>query len=139
MEIIFEHSISVEEYTKLREAVGFRKIPEHKAQIGLDHSTYLLAAMCGDRCVGTARLLTDGGYVAYIADVIVLPEFQGRGIGKMMVKNILNYIKRNWQEGEPVLVCLMAAKDRESFYQPFGFSVRPNEENGAGMSQWILP
>lgn len=135
--ITYLHSISVEEYTKLREAVGFRKIPESRAQTGLNNSAYVVAAKCGDQYVGTARLITDGGYVAYIADVIVSPEFQGMGIGKTMVHDILEHIKGNLQEGESVMTCLMAAKDRESYYRQFGFLSRPNEENGAGMSQWI--
>jgi len=36
-----------------------------------------------------------------------------------------------------VFINLMAAKGRESFYKQFGFVERPNEEFGAGMTQWI--
>lgn len=135
--ITYVHTISVEEYNALREAVGFRKIPENRAKTGLEHSTFIIAAKCGDATVGTARLISDGGYVAYIADVIVHPDYQGHGIGKAMIRLILSHIQEDVQEEESVMTCLMAAKGRETFYEQFGFISRPNDEYGAGMSQWI--
>jgi len=36
-----------------------------------------------------------------------------------------------------ISVNLMSAKGREPFYEKFGFNVRPNENRGAGMDQWI--
>ena len=38
----------------------------------------------GGRPIGMARVLGDGGYILYIADVIVLPEHQGPASGYMM-------------------------------------------------------
>lgn len=136
-EILYANFLSVQDYNKLRESVGFSKIPEEKAQTGLNNSTYVVAAKCADQTVGTARLISDGGYVAYIADVIVLPEFQKRGIGKTMIAMILEYIESNMEKGDRVMVCLMAAKGRESFYKQFNFIARPDDQYGAGMSQWI--
>ena len=87
--------------------------------------------------MGVARLVSDEGYVAIIADVIVLPEYQENGIGKTMMRKIMTFIKDGLSEGQFVFVNLMAAKDRESFYAQFGFEVRPNEKAGAGMIQYI--
>jgi hypothetical protein len=41
-------------------------------------------------------------------------------------------------DGEQTLVMLMAAKNKEGFYEKFGFIKRPDETYGAGMSQWLL-
>jgi len=43
------------------------------------------------------------------------------------------YIKK----AQCVFVNLMSAKGREHFYEKFGFEIRPNDNLGAGMSQWI--
>lgn len=137
-EIVYTHSLSVQDYSDLREAVGFNNIPLKQAQTGLKNSCYIVAAKCADKTVGMARLISDGGYVAYIADVIVSPEFQKRGIGKAMIHKILEYIRSSMEEGDRVMVCLMAAKGRESFYAPFHFTARPDDQLGAGMSQWLV-
>ena len=50
----------------------------------------------------------------------------------------MNYIKEDFlDKGQGISVNLMAAKGRETFYEKFGFKVRPNENRGAGMDQWI--
>lgn len=59
------------------------------------------------KTVGMARMVTDSGYIAIIVDVIVLPEFQGKGIGKMMMNMVMKCIKNNLAEGEGIFVNLI--------------------------------
>ena len=40
-------------------------------------------------------------------------------------------------EGETVMVSLMSAFERETFYQRFGFHKRPFGNHGSGMSVWV--
>lgn len=137
MEIDYIHELSVEDYSGLRRSAGWGTVSDRQAANGIRNSAWVLAARCGGKTIACSRLISDGGYVAYIADVIVNPEFQGHGIGKTMIQMILAHIRESIEPGERVMVFLMAAKGRESFYRPFGFQDRPNEEQGAGMSQWI--
>ena len=44
-------------------------------------SQFMVSAYDGERLVGYGRLLSDGVLHAMIYDLIVLPEYQGRGIG----------------------------------------------------------
>jgi ribosomal protein S18 acetylase RimI-like enzyme len=67
----------------------------------------------------------------YIQDVIVHPHFQGKGIGKAMMKDLMNYLDRYASKGS--FIGLMAAKGKERFYKSFGFAERPNDIYGAGM------
>ena len=78
----------------------------------------------------------DYGYIAYLADVMVLPEYQGRGIGKKMVQACMNYIDENLKEGWRVKIILLAAKGKDDFYKKFGYEIRPNENDGPGMQIW---
>lgn len=39
--------------------------------------------------------------------------------------------------GYKVKLNLNSAKGKEPFYEKFGFKIRPNEECGAGMDQWL--
>lgn len=135
--ICYGHDLTVGEYRDLRVSVGWSALSERQAAAVVQNSSYFIAARAEGRIVGMARLVSDGGYVAYIADVVVRPDFQGKGIGKAMMTMILRHIRESAMPGERILACLMAAKDREPFYEGLGFSVRPNGQLGAGMSLWI--
>lgn len=137
MDISYCNTLSAEDFNRLRNAVGWGQISARQAKSGLAHTEFLVAAMDGDRTVGCARIVGDGGYVAYICDVIVRPEYQDLGIGKAMIGRLLEFLRLNLEPGDRVMVLLMAAKGRESFYRQFGFLDRPDGTGGAGMVQWM--
>ena len=136
--IRYTNTISVDDYNRLRDAVGWRLIAPAQAKAGLDNSaSYIIAAVDGEQTVGMARLIMDGGHSAFIEDVIVLPEFQRQGIGTYMMERIMSHLRSMLQEGYWFSVVLIAAQGKEPFYEKFGFIARPNATYGAGMSQHI--
>ena len=62
--ITFTNNITVENYNALRAAVDWIQVTEKRASIALQHSFYLCVAMDGERPVGMARIVSDGGYCA---------------------------------------------------------------------------
>lgn len=135
--IIYDHNLNVADYNQLRSSVGWNAIPEKQALAGLTRSDFIIAAKDGDRTVGMSRVLTDGGSVVLILDVVVHPEYQGLGIGRALMQSVMDYINQRIGQGELSNVHLMAAKGKEGFYKKFGFEERPNDKSGAGMTQWI--
>lgn len=79
-----------------------------------------------------ARVIGDGGLVYYIQDVIVLPEYQGKGIGAQLMEAVMAYLRAHAQH--KTIVGLMSAGGKEDFYRRYGFTLRPNEKLGAGMT-----
>lgn len=68
-----------------------------------------------DRQIGFARIVTDYSTIAYLADVVVDPEFRGRKLGKFLVAQIVAH---------PVvakLPTLLRTRDAASLYEKFGF------------------
>ena len=137
MNIEFENNISVENYNALRKAVGWRELSERQAENVIMNANYIIVATINSKPIGITRVLSDSGYIYFIADVIVLPEYQGKGVGKIVMNKAMDYINNDFLEGETVLVNLMSIKNKESFYEKFGFIRRPNGEFGDGMSQYI--
>jgi GNAT superfamily N-acetyltransferase len=135
--IDYTDTITVEDYNRLRESVGWQPLVPEQAEAGLRGTAFLVAAMEGGRAVGLIRLVCDGGYVAYLSDVIVLPEYQGRGIGKEMMERAMGYLRGQLKPGWRVQASLIAAQGKEPFYEKFGFDARPSERTGAGMAQWL--
>ncbi len=136
--IEYKHTISVINYNILRKSVGWSEIKINQAQRGIDNSAFIVSAVIEDKTIGMTRVVSDSGYIVIIVDVIVLPQYQGNGIGKTMMKMVMEYINNSISKGEGIMVNLMAAKGRESFYKKFGFTERPNDKLGAGMTQWIF-
>ena len=135
--ITFTNNITVENYNALRAAVDWIQVTEKRASIALQHSFYLGVAMDGERPVGMARIVSDGGYTYFITDVIVHPDYQGYHIGTELISRVLDYIQKDVMDGETVMVSLMAAYKRDSFYHRFGFHSRPFGNHGSGMSMWV--
>lgn len=135
MNLIYLDSIEVKDYNKLRNEVGWDELPKQQAQTGLDNSRYVISCRVEDITVGTARVIWDGGYIAFIADVMVSPKYQSKGIGMELVHRLMNCLDSQMKSGWSIMVVLVAAKGKEGFYKRLGFIERPNETLGAGMSQ----
>ena len=132
----YNHQLSAKEYCELRSAVGWQPIIEEQAQSGLAHSDFVIACRDGETIVGCARIFWDKGYIAYLADVMVKPEYQHQGIGKQLINSCISYIDRQLKDGWRIKIVIVSAKGKEPFYEKFGFVPRPNETDGAGMQMW---
>ena len=133
--ISYRNNITVQDYNNLRIAVGWGACKPDRVSMALERSDFITAAHMNDSTIGMARVTHDG-LQALVMDVIVLPEYQGRGIDKKMMKHIMRYLDDVSQEGG-IFVNLMSAQGRESFYEQFDFERRPNDKRGPGMTQWI--
>ena len=133
-------SITPEEYMKLREAVGWGLFPLEEAEAGLSNSYIwcLRDNEASGRPIGIGRVIWDHGYVMYIADIIVIPEYQGKGLGRVIMEQVMDFIHEQLKPGYKFMVSLCSAKGKEEFYKKFGFVVRPNDDVGPGMHQWFV-
>ena len=130
--------ITPEEYMEMRRIVNWGEFPLEQAAVGLDNSFILICIRDKEgNPIGLGRVISDGGYVIYIADVIVCPEYQGQGLGRVIMETLMERIKATLKPGYRAMVSLMAAKGKEEFYNKFGFENRPNESVGCGMHQWL--
>ena len=70
----------------------------------------------GEQQIGFARVVTDYATFAWIADVFVLEEHRGHGLGKWLMKVIVSHPDlqgfRRW---------VLATKDAHDLYRGFGF------------------
>ena len=137
MNITYINTISVEDCNRLRDSAGWPQVHPDQLETGLKNSAFIVAAKDGENTVGMARLVSDGGHVVFIVDVLVLPEYQRKGIGKTMMGKIMEYVHGKLKNGYFIQVDLMAAKSKEKFYEEFGFIKRPNENYGSGMTQRV--
>ncbi|MCQ2503861.1 MAG: GNAT family N-acetyltransferase [Saccharofermentans sp.] len=73
----------------------------------------------------------------YISDVIVPPDYQGKGYGRRIMEKLMSVINKSMKPGEKIMINFMAASGKEDFYQKFGSIKRPNDTLGCGMCRWV--
>ncbi len=131
------NSITTEEYLELRQSVEWSKLPAEEAEMSLTHSAFLCCIRKDGKAVGFGRLIWDHGYMVLVSDIIVRPEYQGQGLGRVIMETLMEQVQGFLKPGYRIMVNLMANKGKEGFYRKFGFIERPNEEVGCGMHQWL--
>lgn len=134
---IKENTLNKEIYLHLRREVGWKQLSGHQVKLALSNALFNVVAYEDGQPVGMGRVVGDGAVVCYIQDLIILPEYQGHGIGSMVIARLIEYVESITQEGTEMMLCLMCAKGREGFYKKHDFMARPTENLGPGMIQYI--
>ena len=135
--ITYEYRIP-KDINSFRRSVGWYELSERQLTAAKNNSVFAITALDGEKEVGSARVVGDGGYQFFISDVIVRPEYQGMGIGREMLNRLMNCALSVADDGETIMINLMSAKDKEGFYEKLGFMRRPNDERGCGMTLFLI-
>ena len=130
---IKENIKNVEEFNLLYDAVGWGAYDEKIVQKALDNTFYSVSAYDDNKIVGYGRIIGDTICFLYIQDIMVKPEYQGNKIGTMIMNKLLEKINEIKQENPDLRVYLGASKNREEFYEKFGFIKRIDADLGYGM------
>jgi ribosomal protein S18 acetylase RimI-like enzyme len=100
---------------EILKAVGMGHHSAQRHQKAFEASQTVIFAHSGERLVGFGRAISDGQYQAAIYDCAVAPEFQGRGIGSEIVRQIVAQLSQ-------CNIILYASPGREEFYEHHGFA-----------------
>ena len=130
---IKENIKNVEEFNLLYDDVGWGAYDDNITQKALDNTFYSVSAYDDNKIVGYGRIIGDTICFLYIQDIMVKPEYQGNKIGTMIMNKLLEKINEIKQENPDLRVYLGASKNREEFYEEFGFIKRIDADLGYGM------
>ena len=130
---IKENNKNVEEFNKLYDSVGWGAYSNEISTKALDNTFYSVSVYDDDIIIGYGRLIGDTICFIYIHDIMVVPEYQAKGIGTLIMNKLLEKIEEIKKENPSLRVYLGASKDREGFYKKFGFIERTDADLGAGM------
>ncbi|MEN6348423.1 MAG: GNAT family N-acetyltransferase [Syntrophomonas sp.] len=123
-----------DEYVNLRCSAGWALSNPTAMVNGVNNSLYSILARSGQLTVGMGRIIGDGGMFYLIVDILVLPEYQSKGIGSAIIRQLIDWAGANAPCNSRLW--LFAAEGREGFYERLGFERLPASGKGAGM-HWI--
>jgi len=133
---LLEESPTAQERIEIRKAVGWGEPDCDAAAVSVANCLYSVCIRCEGKLIGLVRVVGDGGLHYYLQDVVILPEFQGRGLGAAIMDNLMAYLRSHVKSG--AVIGLLAAKGKEPFYEKYGFIARPTETLGNGMCQFVI-
>jgi len=94
-------------------------------------SWYAVSVYEARRLVAFGRVVSDGILHAMIYEVIVLPTYQGGGIGRQVMLQLMDRCR----EANIRDVQLFCAKGKRGFYEKLSFAVRPDDAPGMYLVQ----
>jgi len=86
-----------------------------KMRKAAENSYVVCSAYTDDTLVGFGRAISDGQYQSAIYDIVVLPQYQGNGVGRMIMQSLLAKLPEN------ALALLYVVPGKQQFYEKFGF------------------
>lgn len=130
------NELTAEQFIELWETVWGDGPTLEQTELAMKHTLFRVSIWDDDKIVAMARMNGDMGLNYYIKDVVVRPEYQKGGIGRMLINELLKFINDNGVKGTDVFVELCAVPDKIPFYEKFGFEA--NEAQRLKIFQHIV-
>ena len=115
------NDLTAEQFIELWETVWGDGPSIEQTRLAMQHTLFRVSIWDDDQIIAMARMNGDMGLSYYIKDVVVRPEYQHKGIGRILINELLKFINDNGVKGTEIFVELCAAPDKIPFYEKFGF------------------
>ena len=135
MDMKIYHDISNEEFIDVIKSVGFKTYSDEQVTKALKNTMYMVKVEVDGMLAGIGRVVGDYSVVCCLSEICVKPEFQKRGIGKIIVKELKKMIEDGVKKGEKMQIELVPTAGNEKFYEKVGFKYKPDVITG--MYLWI--
>ena len=117
-------NIKMEQILELYNSVHWTNYSNNPSMLesAIRHSLKILGAYSENKLIGIIRIVGDGFSIIYIQDIIVMPEYQGHGIGKLLIGAVDQLYPNVYQK------VLLTDNQPPSirFYESCGFSLSCN-------------
>lgn len=115
------NELSAKDFIYLWESVWDEAPSIEQVELAMENTLFRVSIYDNDKLIAMARLIGDKGLSYYIKDVVVIPEYQGKQIGRMLINELLNFINSNGVKDTDIFVELCAMSEVIPFYQKCGF------------------
>lgn len=114
----FDAPVSSAVLADLRQSVGWNRMERDLTDPRL-RNAFHLCTFDGERLIGYVAVVSNGVTDAYIQDLIVHPDYQRQGIGRVLLKRTL---ARLHDEGIYMVSVIYGDADLARYYEEFGFT-----------------
>lgn len=119
----------------LRKSVGWKELSIRQIEIALLNTMCMVSIIKDNKCIACGRVVGDKSMKGVLSDIIVHPNYQKFGYGKIIVTYLLNKISDFINEGEQFQLEATPTNGNREFYIKCGMKYKP--ENQDGVYVWI--
>jgi GNAT superfamily N-acetyltransferase len=110
--------VPLAELVELYAAVGWTAYTPESLGKAIAGSSFVVTARLGGRLVGLARAISDDATICYLQDVLVHPDAQRRGIGRALVRAVLDRYAATRQK----VLLTDDEPGQRAFYESLGYA-----------------
>lgn len=135
MSYIVKKDIKVDDFINIRNNLEWKSLPYDLINRAINGSMINISVYDNDKCVGVGRIVGDNVLKGMLTDIMVLKEYQNKGIGKLIVTSLINELSSQIKDGECFQLEASPTANNREFYIKCGLKYKP--ENQDGVYLWI--
>nr|YP_010619378.1 hypothetical protein PN189_pgp192 [Xiphosiphonia pinnulata]WAX03391.1 hypothetical protein [Xiphosiphonia pinnulata] len=128
--LTINQNVNLYDLERLCDSVGWVRRPLKKVKLALDNSFLIISLFyykqSKKKLIGFARVTSDGSFNATIWDVAIDPEFQGQGLGRTLMNEVIKQLR----DHDISTITLFADPEVVQFYKHIGFIIDPDGVKG---------
>lgn len=127
--------IEPEDFINIRNNLNWNFIPYDLVKRAINGSMVNISVFDKEKCIGVGRIVGDNALKGMLTDIMVLKEYQGKGIGKIIVTSLIKELNKLVKEVESFQLEVSPTANNREFYIKCGLKYKP--ENQDGVYLWI--
>ena len=130
MEYSIVNDINPIDFINLRKVLGWKEINLEQVEKALNNTMCKVSIKIGDKTIALGRLVGDYSCKGVLSDILVHPDYQGKGLGKIVVFSLLQIVKDSLNEGDVFQIEATPTYGNRDFYVKCGFKYKPQNQDG---------
>ena len=135
MNYTVKYEIMTDDFVRIRKSLGWNDIPYDLVSKAIAGSMINVSVFDEDKCIGIGRIVGDNALKGMLTDIMVLGEYQGKGVGKLIVTTLIARLTDSVLEGNCFQLEASPTANNREFYIKCGLKYKP--ENQDGVYMWI--
>jgi GNAT superfamily N-acetyltransferase len=132
---IIKDIINYEDFCDIRKSIGWNELNPKQVERAINGSMFNVSVFDNDLCVGCGRIVGDGVLKGVLTDVMVRDNYQGKGVGKLIVTTLIKNLEESVKEGESFQLEASPTFSNREFYTKCGMKYKPENQDGTYL--WI--
>ena len=135
MEYLVKKEIEVKDFVRIREELKWNSIPANLVEKAINGSMINISIFDNNTCIGIGRIVGDGALKGMLTDIMVSPNYQKKGVGKLVVTSLIKELENMVKDGDCFQLEASPTASNREFYIKCGLKYKP--ENQDGVYLWI--
>lgn len=135
MNFIIKNIITAKDFCDIRESVHWNTIHENQIEKALSKSMFNVSIFDKNICIGVGRIVGDYVLKGLLTDIMVRPEYQGKGVGKLIVTTLIKMLEESIPNGECFQLEATPTFSNREFYIKCNMKYKPENQDGTYL--WI--